>query len=163
MPLFFRSSLLLLAACALAPAAFAQGQQSPAIACPAAKSLKAPQLYGLWSARFSSPPRGLPAEATLLLEKHAEFSESLAGMVSRQLGADAPSGMAARALLAGDIDEGVLVLDESSDNVSITGAWNAEVVEGSCGQQIKGVWKDLSRGAAPDAPDVSFTLTKRQG
>lgn len=125
--------------------------------------MKAEQLYGRWAAVFASPPAGLPARATLLLKRHAEFSESLAGTVSRTLGsaaAPAADGHSAQAALAGDLDEGMLLLDESSDNVSITGTWNGEMKAGSCGTVYQGQWKDTSRSAAPDAPDISFTLTK---
>ncbi|MBC7608141.1 MAG: hypothetical protein H7228_00985 [Polaromonas sp.] len=131
--------------------------------CGPAKDLKAQQLYGLWTARFTNPPEGLPAAATMLLEKHAEFSESLAGIVSRDLGVASGSpkiaGHAAKAFLAGDLEEGVLILDESSDNLSITGTWNGEMVAGSCGKAFKGVWKDTSKSAPVDAPDIPFTLT----
>ena len=98
----------------------------------------------------------------MLLERHAEFSESLAGTVSRELsaGAKKPGGHAAKAALAGDLDEGMLLLDESSDNISITGTWNGEMVEGSCGKVFQGTWKDTSPGAPEDAPDLPFTLTK---
>ncbi len=127
--------------------------------------MKAEQLYGLWTVRFSSPPAGLPARATLLLERHAEFADSLAGVVSRDLGAAAGSkaiaGHAAKAALAGDLQDGLLLLDESSDNVSITGTWNGEMVEGSCGKVFQGSWKDTSSSAPANAPDVPFTLTKQ--
>ena len=100
----------------------------------------------------------------MLLQRHAEFSESLAGTVNRDLGKNAGTpavaGHSARAALAGDLDEGMLLLDESSDNVSITGTWNGEMKPGSCGQVYNGHWKDTSRSAAPDATDVAFTLTK---
>jgi len=126
--------------------------------------MKAAQLHGLWAVRFSKPPAGLPARAMMLLERHAEFSESLAGIVSRDLGAaegsKAIAGHASKALLAGDLDEGLLLLDESSDKVSITGTWNGEMVEGSCGKVFQGTWKDTSRSAPDNAPDVPFTLTK---
>jgi len=126
--------------------------------------MKAGQLYGLWAVRFSQPPAGLPERATLRLERHAEFSESLAGQVSRELaaaaGAKAIAGHAARAELAGDLEAGMLLLDESSDGISITGTWNGEMVAGSCGKVFRGVWKDTSRSAAADAPDVPFTLTR---
>jgi hypothetical protein len=96
--------------------------------------MKAAQLHGLWAVRFDHPPAGLPARATMLLERHAEFAESLAGIVSRDLGAAASAktiaGHAAKAALAGDLEGGMLLLDESSDNVSITGTWNGEMVEG---------------------------------
>jgi hypothetical protein len=126
--------------------------------------MKAAQLYGLWAVRFSNPPAGLPARATMLLERHAEFAESLAGIVSRDLGAaggsKAIAGHAAKAALAGDLEGGMLLLDESSDNVSITGTWNGEMVEGSCGKAFKGNWKDTSSSAPDNAPDIPFTLTR---
>ena len=156
---------------------WAQGQNSPKpsgkststappAGCPATKDLKAQQLYGLWTARFVNPTEGLPITATMLLEQHAEFSDSLAGMVSRNLGAASGSakiaGHAAKAFLAGDLEEGMLILDESSDNLSITGTWNGEMVAGSCGRIFKGSWKDTSKSAPPDAPDVPFTLTRQR-
>ena len=132
--------------------------------CPPAQSMKAAQLYGMWGARFMNPPEGLPVTATLLLEQHAEFSESLAGSVSRDLGAYSGSpkvaGHAAKAELAGDLEQGILLLDESSDSLSITGAWNGELVADSCGQVIRGTWKDTSRSAPADAPDVPFVLRR---
>ena len=98
------------------------------------------------------------------LQRHAEFSESLAGTVSRDLGAAAGTpalaGHAAEAALAGDLDEGMLLLDESSDRISITGTWNGEMQPGSCGRVYQGRWKDTSASAAPDAADVPFTLTR---
>ena len=127
--------------------------------------MKAEQLHGLWAVRFNNPPTGLPATATLLLERHAEFSESLAGTVSRDLGGAAGSkaiaGHAAKAALAGDLEGGLLLLDESSDNVSISGTWNGEMVEGSCGKVFQGSWKDTSSSAPANAPDVPFTLTRQ--
>lgn len=126
--------------------------------------MKAEQLHGMWAVRFSHPPAGLPERATLRLQRHAEFSESLAGSVSRDFGTAAGTpaiaGHAALAALAGDLDEGLLLLDESSDRVSITGTWNGEMQPGSCGRVFQGLWKDTSRSALPDAPGVPFTLTK---
>ena len=126
--------------------------------------MKAEQLYGLWAVRFTRPPAGLPERATLRLERHAEFSESLAGVVNRDLGAAAGAkaitGHAAKAELAGDLEAGMLLLDESSDGISITGTWNGEMVPGSCGKVFQGSWKNTSPSAPADAPDVPFTLTK---
>jgi hypothetical protein len=138
----------------------------PAAPCPAPKQLLAPQLYGQWLAVFDKPPRGLPAQALVQLERHAEFSDSLAGMVQRDLSA-APGGKVAghatRAQLAGDIEAGVLLLDESSNGTHLTASWDGQIVEGSCGHTIRGVWKDLSNAALPDAPDVPFVLTLQRG
>ncbi|MDP3709547.1 MAG: hypothetical protein Q8R56_15950 [Polaromonas sp.] len=160
---FFRIAIFLIAISTLPLRAIAQNSQKTA--CPGLHELKAAQLYGLWAVRFSNPPAGLPTHATLRLQQHAEFTESLAGLVSRELGAAAGSpaiaGHANQAALAGDLEDGrLLLLDESSDRISITGTWNGELVEGSCGKQFQGSWKDTSRSAADNAPDVPFTLTK---
>ena len=142
----------------------AQAQIDPKVSCPSTQDMKAEHLFGLWAVRFTNPPAGLPVAATLLLERHAEFSDSLAGQVSRDLGAGAGSakiaGHAAKAELAGDLENGLLLLDESSDNLSISGAWNGEMLQGSCGREFQGTWKDTSRSAAVDAADVPFRLSK---
>ena len=131
--------------------------------CPTPAEMKAEHLFGRWTAQFTTSPPGLPARATLLLERHAEFSDSLAGTVGRELAA--PTGMplahAASAALAGDFEDGVLVLDESSDRISITGTWNAEMVQGSCGREFVGHWKDTSKTARDDAPELPFRLTRQ--
>ena len=134
-------------------------------ACPAAKSIKAPQLYGVWQVSFTSPPAGLPKTAVMLLEKHGEFADSLSGAVSRDLLPAAANtlGHATKAALAGDVEDGFVILDESSNNISISGTWNGQLVEASCGREVKGVWKDTSASAPPDAPDVPFTMIKRPG
>lgn len=153
-------STLLLAA-ALGNTALAQ--EVAAHRCPPPAEMKAERLFGRWTAQFSNPPPGLPARATVLLERHAEFSDSLAGTVGREMISDAgaPLAHAASAALAGDLDDGVLVLDESSDRISITGTWNAEMVEGSCGREFLGVWKDTSKTARDGAPELAFRLTRQ--
>ncbi len=142
----------------------ANAQNDAKAGCPTPQNMKAEQLFGLWTARFTNPPEGLPATATMLLERHAEFSESLAGMVSRDFGAASGSakiaGHATKAALAGDLEDGMLLLDESSDSISITGTWNGEMVKDSCGKLFQGHWKDTSSSAPDNAPDVPFTLRK---
>ena len=161
-------AIFLIAACAIPIRASGQNdlqRSTPASAaanCPAAKLLKAAQIHGQWRVSFRSAPAGLPATATLVLERHAQFSDSVAGFVSRNLAAPAP-GHAARAQLAGDLEDGFLTLDESSNGISITGTWNAEVVEGSCGQSVRGTWKDTSASAPADAPEIAFTMEKLAG
>lgn len=168
----FSIAIFFIASCAVHIAASAQNTAKHALtlspvaptACPTAQTMKAVQLHGLWKVVFVKPPGGLPAKATLLLERHAEFAESLAGIVSRDLravsGSAAVAGHAAKAFLAGDLEDGVLLLDESSDNLSITGTWNGEIVKDSCGKVFRGTWKDTSRSAPDNAPDVPFTLTR---
>ena len=101
---------------------------------------------------------GSAADAVLRLEKHAEFSESVAGWVSREV-----AGQIRKAQLAGDIEDGFLTLDESSNGISITGTWNGEMVIGSCGKKFTGTWKDTSDHAPADTPDIPFTLEKLPG
>ncbi|WP_139351855.1 hypothetical protein [Polaromonas sp. A23] len=141
---------------------------SGSAACTPAKQLKPTQIHGLWRVRFQPAPQGLPADARMLIERHAEFSDSVAGHVSRDLGpatgnAASRAGHASRAQLAGDLEEGFLTLDESSNGVSITGTWNGEMVEGSCGKKVVGTWKDVSSSAPANAPDIPFTMEKVSG
>ena len=163
-----RFAIFLIAACAIHTWASGQNDstKSPSTgavaACPAAKLLKAVQIHGQWRVSFQSAPTGLPATATVMLERHAQFGDSVAGFVSRNLAAPAP-GHAARAQLAGDLEDGFLTLDESSNGVSITGIWNAEVVDGSCGRSVRGTWKDTSNHAPPDAPEIAFTMERLAG
>jgi hypothetical protein len=127
--------------------------------CLNAKSIRAPQLYGIWQVTFTNPPAGLPASAVMLLERHEEFSDSLAGTLSRV--AVTANGHSAKAALAGDVEDGFVILDNSSNNISISGTWNGELVEASCGREVKGMWKDTSASAPPDAPNVPFTMIKQ--
>lgn len=156
-------AIILIAACTHINLAIAQTDttKEPKTACSSVKSIKAPQLYGIWQVTFSHPPAGLPNTAVMLLEKHAEFSDSLAGIVSRD-GVTA-AGHTAKAALAGDVEDGFVILDESSNNISISGTWNGQLVEASCGREVKGMWRDTSASAPPDAPDVPFTMVKRPG
>jgi hypothetical protein len=134
---------------------------TPRQACPAAQQLKAEDLHGQWTVQFTNPPRGLPVLATLELQRHADYADSLAGTLLRDLSA-APGGQVAghspRAQVVGDLENGLLMLDESSNGTNLTASWDGKVLDGSCGKIIQGVWKDLSSDAPPDAPDVPFTL-----
>ncbi len=160
-------TIFLIAACAHINWATAQIgiQKPPQSTCTPAKDIRAPQLYGMWQVTFTNPPAGLTLTATMLLEKHEEFSDSLQGVVTRKLLApqNARDGHAAKAALAGDVEDGFVILDESSNNTSISGTWNGQVVDGSCGRAVTGVWKDTSARAAPDAPDVPFNMKKLSG
>jgi len=130
-------------------------------ACPTAQQIKTKDLYGQWSVEFTAPPRGLPVKATLQLQQHAEYTESLAGTLLRDLNA-APGGVvpghSPRAQVVGDLDGVLLMLDESSNGINLTASWDGKVVDGSCGQTIEGVWKDLSSNAPANAADVPFSL-----
>ena len=146
-------AIILIAHCAISTRAGAQNQSEtrPGMACPAPTEVLTVQLYGLWRVEFGPGPDGRPPveQATVLLEKNRERADSLYGAVNRQ---------GERALLAGDIEAGELLLDESVDGRTISAVWAGQVVAGRCGKEIRGSW----RRAADDAVR-SFTLTKLPG
>lgn len=130
---------LVLAVSALPGIALAQ-----APACPKAEEVRARDLLGLWRAEFE----GLAQGATLLLEKHPELAESVHGAINRN---------GDKALLAGDVGDGEFSLEESANGVNISAVWLGDVVEGSCGREIRGSWK-----AEGQARQFQFVLRKQQ-
>ena len=118
---------------------------APAIAqveCPHASEVTAAHLLGLWRAEFA----GQGHAGTLLLEKHALYAESVSGTLNRN---------GDRSRLAGDVEDGEFTLEESADGVHIAATWLGEVVEGSCGREIRGSWK-----AERDTQSQPFVLRK---
>jgi len=111
---------LLLAALCAAPA-WAQP------ACPHASEVKAADLLGLWRAELE----GLGHVGTLLLEKHPLYAESFSGTINRD---------GERRALAGDVEDGDFTLEESADGMRIAATWIGELVEGSCGREVRGTW-----------------------
>jgi hypothetical protein len=85
-------------------------------------------MLGLWRAEFE----GLPGGATLLLEKNAQYADSFSGAINR--GGE-------RARVAGDVEDGEFTLEESADGLRIGAVWIGDVVEGSCGREIRGNWQ----------------------
>jgi hypothetical protein len=132
---------------ALAAACSGAGAQdiarTVAVACPKAHEMAQPHLLGLWRAEFE----GLAQGATLLLEKHPELADSVRGGINRN---------GERAEVAGDVDEGEFTLEESVNGVSISATWQGDVVEGSCGREIRGTWQ-----AAADKQPRTFVLRKQ--
>ena len=111
--------------------------------CPQAYEVEAKQLLGSWRAEFEDHGPG----ATLLLQAHPEFAGNFRGSVERN---------GERRQLAGDIDDGDLTLEESADGVHIAAVWVGEIVEGSCGKEVRGSWK--AEGAAQQR---GFVLRKQ--
>jgi hypothetical protein len=126
---------LVLLACA--GPALAQGE------CPHASEVTSAHLLGLWRAEFT----GQGHVGTLLLEKHALYAASVSGTINRN---------GDRSKLAGDVEDGEFTLEESADGVHIAATWLGEMVEGSCGREIRGSWK--AEGAAQAQP---FVLRKQ--
>ena len=112
-------------------------------ACPHASEGRQDHLLGLWRAEFE----GLAQGATLLLEKHPMFALSLRGAINRN---------GERAQLAGDVEDGEVTLEESANGSNISAVWLGDVVEGSCGREIRGAWK-----AEGDSRQFQFVLRKQ--
>jgi hypothetical protein len=134
-----RTALLVSALAAPGAAALA----SPA--CPTPAEVTHQHLYGVWRAEFD---QGTPG-ASLRLEKHAEYSESVSGEITRG---------GARAKVAGDVEDGTFQLEESTDGTSIAATWTGQVVDKSCGKEIKGTWKNHK-----DGTQRAFVLRKPPG
>jgi hypothetical protein len=131
--------VIALALLALA-AAHAGAQDGPApTACPAPHEMRAVHLYGAW--RASWPGANDRPGATLQLERHPELSDSVRGRVERD-------GLTAQ--VVGDADNGDFTLEESTDGRRISANWIGQVVEHSCGKEIRGVWTDADSGATRD-------------
>lgn len=126
-----------LVALLLAGPAFAQAP------CPLSGEITTEMLLGAWQAE-------LPGDwdaAVLTLVKHPEFAGSFRGTLQR----------GSRVWqVAGDYDDGDFTLEESADGQHIAAAWTGEIVEGSCGREIRGTW--TRDGASSGGP---FVLRKR--
>jgi len=63
-----------------------------------------------------------------------------------------------KGLVAGDVENGEFALDESADGIKIAATWVGNVVENSCGKEIRGTWT-----AAIGKPEYRFVLRKVPG
>ncbi len=140
-------AIFFIVACAIPVRATAQIASKPeaALACPPSASLQPAHFWGLWRVTFGDEARS----ATVLFEKHPERTDSLYGAINRD---------SVQALLAGDVDDGVLALDESEDGQQISAVWSGSVVANSCGREFSGTWR-----RAADNTQRSFVLRKLPG
>ncbi|WP_295954473.1 hypothetical protein [Rhodoferax sp.] len=126
-----RITTLLIAACAISTWASGQNTSKNAPAtCLAPEALSAVHLYGLWRAEIDGEPSG----ASVRFQKDPEQDNSVVGSINRD------GAKAKPALLAGDVQHGDFQLEESDDGVRISATWSGQVVETSCGKEIKGLW-----------------------
>lgn len=104
---------------------------APRPACPTALQMEQPELLGRWQADLP----GLPGPVTLQLGPHPEWNGTVKGQIQR------PGGSA---IVVGDVDKGKLTMEESADGKKVSGTWLGEVVDGSCGREIRGEWLDTN-------------------
>lgn len=140
MPLFSllslrRAAALLWLAAGLG-AAYA-GRAHAQTTCTDAADTSQRELLGHWTAQFAtpaaqaSPLQALPTTAQLELTPHPELLASVRGRVLRT---------GTQALVAGDVDDGDFTLEESVNGKNISATWIGQVVQGSCGKEIRGTW-----------------------
>lgn len=137
-------AIFIIAAYACASSARGQnGINSPA-PCPAAVDTGQAQLLGRWRAEL--PGRSAPV--LLQLTPHPLLRESVHGTLQRD---------GSMVLLSGDVDQGQLTLEESTDGKHISANWLGTVQDGSCGKEIRGTWN--SDTAPPTG--IPFVLRKQ--
>jgi len=99
-------------------------------------------LYGRWQMTVQGGET-----AAVVLHQHPDYEGGIRGTVTRAGGV---------AQLAGDLDDdGMLTLDESQDGIAISATWSGVVQAGSCGEEIKGTWRN-----ARDDNALDFVLRK---
>lgn len=142
-----RVAIVLIASCALwACATGPKHIKTGTPGCPAAQEVAQADMLGWWRVEFRQPDQA----ATLLLEKNANHADSFSGAVYR--------GNGERASVAGDVEDGDFTLEESADGVRIAATWSGEVVEGSCGREIRGSWRPAAHGG-----ERPFILRRQAG
>lgn len=118
-------------------------------------------LQGRWTATLLQAPAtgadaasARPTEVTaeVQLGPHPELAHSVRGTVRRG---------ATTALVSGDVDAGDLTLEESVNGTNISATWTGQVVDGSCGKEIRGTWNNAN--PTPTAPSAPFVLRKQPG
>jgi hypothetical protein len=110
--------------------------------CPSPGGVSQAHLIGKWKAQIEG---GAPF--ALQLVKDPEFADTVIGHAERN---------GERIAIAGDVDDGELTLEESRNGKNISATWLGDVVEGSCGREIRGTWK--AEGTLPERP---FVLKKQ--
>jgi len=129
-------------------AAQTPSQPQATTACPAPADIQPAHLWGLWRVRFEGTDAGA-AESTVLFERHPSSAGSVRGAINRG---------GTQSLLAGDVEDGELLLDESDDGQRISAVWVAQAAPGACGREFAGTWR-----RAGDELRRAFVLRKLPG
>ena len=103
--------------------------------------MERPHLLGRWQATVAKQPGPIVLE----LAPHPEWEGSAKGRILRP---------GYSSIAVGDVHQGRFTLEESRDGSSVSGAWEGEVVQGSCARQIRGIWSDA------DDQEFHFDLRK---
>lgn len=139
-----------------------------AVECSTPGELESKHLYGQWQADFfdappsedlRSDPKSPPqSQGSIRFERHPEHADSLRGELKRMPRTDKTAQESESAWLAGDVEDGELILDESADGQQISAIWVGQALPGSCGKEIRGT----RRNAGEDSGGL-FILRKTPG
>ena len=99
--------------------------------------LKFNDLLGQWQVQWPNDLAGEPGHARLVFASNPEFADSLLGLL------DVGSK---RHELAGDLEEDLLTLEESSDGKSISANWSLRATPERCGKELTGTRVRASDG-----------------
>lgn len=130
-----RFTIISIACCIGSMPAFSQNEPKNSTqtnaSCTETQALINTDLFGVWLLEWQSGTSGVSAASTtrLTLERNPEFAESLAGHYLRD---------GIRHEVFGDIEAGMLDLEESNNGKDIMAIWRGRVIEGSCGKAILG-------------------------
>jgi hypothetical protein len=107
--------------------------------CHDGKSLTQDHLQGEWQVLWQDRPQDKARPEPLKFSPNAEHLDSLMGELEQG---------GRKVLLAGDFEDGQLVLEESPDGKRISATWTAQVKAGSCGTAFVGtrVVQDADEG-----------------
>ncbi len=134
----FRFTIILIALYAVwMPAIGQNGLKNdglPPSSCVDAKDLVNTDLFGAWTLELQSNASA-SITARLTLERNPEFAESLAGHFMQST---------IRHEVFGDIENGVLDLEETNNGKDIIAIWKGSVVSGSCGKALTGTRRLVS-------------------
>jgi hypothetical protein len=97
--------------------------------CHDGKSLTQDHLQGDWQVLWQDQPQDKSRPEPLKFSPNAEHLDSLMGELNQE---------GRKILLAGDFEDGQLVLEESPDGKRISATWTAQVKAGSCGTAFVG-------------------------
>lgn len=144
-------AVFLIAISACPTSARGQNSTQSIAACPTATDMDHQHLQGLWRAELPGiAPGAPPTSAMLQLGPHPELGQSVKGTVQR-------GGVTAQ--VSGDVDGGELTLEESINGTNISATWIGQVVDGSCGKEIRGTWNNAH--PTPTTPSAPFVLRKQ--
>ena len=129
-------TIFLIAASALLVGACSTNPLKTRPTCPTAQQMEQPELLGTWRADL----RGQSAPVMLQLGKHPEWNGTVKGQITRSSGT---------AIVVGDVNQGKLTMEESSDGKKVSGSWLGDVVDGSCAREIRGEWLDDKDNSIP--------------